>query len=427
MSSRAPRAPATVRPGRDGLDRQAAARLLRDARPLGPEGRQNLAGTDARNADEAVEWAFTTIPDSLGARRLKIQMLLRQGNLEAADTLIAQGLLQRPTNASLSYLRARSLFAQGKLAPASRELRLVLAKRPRHRGTLELAGRVAFGLGDRRRAVPLLERAERRRPDDGIRSLLTEVWLEGGRPDMARAALRRMAAPTALLQARVLRAEGRLLEARETLEKAAESAATSDRADITTGLISLLEETSDLQRLRRTLESVGTDQPAVLARAGLSWLGMGAFYTAAVQMSKLARVRGYRAQALVVLTVAAAMVNRTRLASRALARLRRTPEPIEPRTVAEAWGRALLGRVLLDQCSARKAGSDPHTGRLQQLLRDASGVFEEALASGEAMPKRQRRRLRQHLAVCGQVSSQFNDGAGDSPVPYSAGKTRLAA
>ncbi|MHC4969245.1 MAG: hypothetical protein ACYTF4_11575, partial [Planctomycetota bacterium] len=218
MSGRSPSAPATVRDGRDDLGRERAARLLRDARRLGPEGRQNLAGTDA---DEAVEWAYSTMPDSLGARRLKIQMLLRQGNLEAADTLIAQGLLQRPTNASLSYLRARSLFAQGKLAPARRELRLVLAKRPRHRGTLELAGRVAFGLGDRRCTVALLERAERRRPDDGIRSLLTEVWLESGRPDMARAVLRRMAAPTALLQARVLRAEGRLLEARETLEKAA--------------------------------------------------------------------------------------------------------------------------------------------------------------------------------------------------------------
>ncbi|MHC4785394.1 MAG: tetratricopeptide repeat protein [Planctomycetota bacterium] len=279
MSGRSPSAPATVRDGRDDLGRERAARLLRDARRLGPEGRQNLAGADA---DEAVEWAYSTMPDSLGARRLKIQMLLRQGNLEAADTLIAQGLLQRPTNASLSYLRARSLFAQGKLAPARRELRLVLAKRPRHRGTLELAGRVAFGLGDRRCTVALLERAERRRPDDGIRSLLTEVWLESGRPDMARAVLRRMAAPTALLQARVLRAEGRLLEARETLEKAARNAATSDRADITTGLISLLEETSDLQRLRRTLEPVGIDQPAVLARAGLSWLGMGAFHTAAV-------------------------------------------------------------------------------------------------------------------------------------------------
>jgi tetratricopeptide (TPR) repeat protein len=405
-----------VRVGQDSLDRAAAAVLLRDA---------YRARSD--DADDAVGWAYSTMPESLGARRLKIEMLLRQGNFEAADTLIAQGLLQRPTNASLSYLRAWSLFAQARLAPAGRELRLVLAKRPRHRGALELAGRVAHGLGDARRAVHLLERAERRRPDDDLRSLLTEAWLDGGRPDMARSVLQRMTAPTALLQARVLRAEGRLLEARETLEQAAGDAAAGDHTDIMAALIELLEEASDLQRLRRILEPVGADRPAVLARAGMGWLAMGAFHTAAVRMAKLARVRGYRASALVVLMVAAAMINRPRLANRALQRLRRVAESIEPNMVAEAWGRGLLGRLLLDQCSARKAGSDPPTGRLQELLREASNVFEEALVPGEPLSKRQRRHLQQHLAVCRQVSAQFDDDAADSPAPYSAGGTRRAA
>jgi tetratricopeptide (TPR) repeat protein len=396
-----------------------------------PEGCQEWSehgGRDAPNdPDDAVEWAFSTMPDSLGARRLKIQMLLRQGNVEAADALVAQGLLQRPTNASLSYLRARSLFAQGKLEPAGRELRLVLAKRPRHRGALELAGRVACGLGDARRAVALLERAERRRPDDEIRSLLVEAWLDGGRPRMAQKVLRRMAAPTPLLRSRVLRAAGRLLEAREMLEQAAGDTTAADHANVMAGLIDLLEGTSDLQRLRRILEPVDTDRPAVLARAGMAWLAMGAFHTAAVRMWKLARIRGYRARALLVLTVAAAMVNRTRLANRALERLRRLAEPIAQKTVAEAWGRGLLGRLLLDQCSALKAGSDPHTGRLQQLLRDASDVFEEALASEGPLAKRQRRHLQRHLAVCRQVSAQADDEVADSPTPYSAGETRRAA
>jgi tetratricopeptide (TPR) repeat protein len=405
--------------------------MLRDARrfqPFGPEGRQNVAGMDARDdADDAVEWAYATMPRSLAARRLKIQVLLRQGNLEAADALIAQGLLQRPTNASLSYLRARSLFAQGKLEPAGRELRLVLAQRPRHRGALELAGRVARGLGDARRAVALLERAEHRRPDDHIRSLLVEAWLAAGRPNMARKVLRRMAAPTPLLRARVLQAAGRLLEARELLEAAAADTAASDHADVMTELIDLLESASDLQRLRRALEPVDVDRPAVLARAGTAWLAMGAFHTAAVRMSKLARVRGHRAPALLVLTVAAAMVNRTRLASRALQRLRRIDEPITRKTVAEVWGRGLLGRLLLDQCSARKAGADPHTGRLQRLLQDASEVFEQELAVAGASPGRQQHDLQRHLAVCRQVSAEADDEVADSPAPYSAGETRRAA
>ena len=416
MSNQSTRHPATAHADRGSLDREAAAQLLRDAR---------RAHSD--DADDAVEWAYSTMPESLAARRLKIRMLLRQGNLEAADALIAQGLLQRPTNASLSHLRARSLFAQGRLEPAGRELRLVLAQRPRHRGALELAGQVARGLGDARRAVALLERAERRRPDDDIRSQLIEAWLDGDRPDRARKVLRRMAAPTALLRARVLRAAGRLLEARELLEQAAADPTAADHTDVMTELIDLLEGTSDLQRLRRVLEPVDTDRPAVLARAGMAWLAMGAFHTAAVRMAKLARVRGFRAQALLVLMVAAAMVNRTRLASRALERLRRIAEPIGPKTVAEAWGRGLLGRLLLDQCSARKAGADPHTGRLQQLLRDASGVFEEALASEGSPSKRPRRHLQRHLAVCRQVSAQADDEVADSPAPYSAGGIRLAA
>jgi tetratricopeptide (TPR) repeat protein len=416
MSNQATRHPATARAHRGSLDREAAARLLRDAR-----------GARPNDADDTVEWAYSTMPESIAARRLKIRMLLRQGNLEAADALIAQGLLQRPTNASLSYLRARSLFAQGKLEPAGRELRLVLAKRPRHRGALELAGRVARGLGDARRAVALLERAEQRRPDDRIRSLLVEAWLAGGRPSMARKVLRRMAAPTPLLRARVLRAAGRLLEARETLEQSAADTSAGDDADVMAELMDLLEDTSDLQRLRRVLEPVDIGRPAVLARAGMAWLAMGAFHTAAVRMSKLARVRGYRAPALLVLTVAAAMVNRTGLANRALERLRRIDEPIGPRMVAEAWGRGLLGRLLLDQCSARKAGADPHTGRLQQLLRDASDVFEEALASAGSSPRRHRRHLQRHLAVCRQVSAPADDEVADSPAPYSAGETRRAA
>jgi len=413
MSNQATKHPATTRANRGSLDREAAARLLRDAR--------------SNDAGDAVEWAYLTVPECLGARRLKIRMLLRQGNHEAADALIAQGLLQLPTNASLSYLRARSLFAQGKLEPAGRELRLVLAKRPRHRGALELAGRVARGLGDARRAVALLERAERRRPDDQIRSLLVEAWLDGGRPNMARKVLRRMAAPTALLRAGVFRAAGRLLEARELLEQAATDRTAADHTDVMTELIDLLEATSDLQRLRRVLEPVDTDRPAVLARAGMAWLAMGAFHTAAVNMARLARVRGFRTQALLVLMVAAAMVNRSRLADRALERLRRIAEPIGPRTVAQAWGRGLLGRLLLDQCSARKAGADPHTGRLRQLLQDASGVFEGALASEGSPSKRQRRHLQRHLAVCRQVSAQADDEVADSPAPYSAGEIRRAA
>ena len=108
-------------------------------------GGARAAGPDE---PEDVEWTFAAMPDSPSAQRLKIELLLRHGDTESADALIARGLLQRPTDAGLTLLRARSLFAQGKLDRARRELRLVLAKRPHHRGAIELAGHVALELGD---------------------------------------------------------------------------------------------------------------------------------------------------------------------------------------------------------------------------------------------------------------------------------------
>jgi hypothetical protein len=121
------------------------------------------------------------------------------------------------------------------------------------------------------------------------------------------------------------------------------------------------------------------------------------------------------------------MIHRHRLANRALARLRRIAEPIEQAAVADAWGRGLRGRLLLDQCSARRAGSDPNTGRLQELLREAAQVFEEALDAGGPQATQQRSRLRRHLAVCRQASAPTDEAEAVPPSSIPAGNTRQAA
>ena len=140
-------------PVRPSVDRLTAAVLLRAARR-------------ADAADDTIEWASTIMPDRNPVRRLRIQQLLAHGNFEAADALIAQGLRRRPTDASLSLLRARSLFAQDRFDSAGRELRLVLTRRSHHRGALELAGKVAMRLGHPRQAVRLFQRAQGVRCDD---------------------------------------------------------------------------------------------------------------------------------------------------------------------------------------------------------------------------------------------------------------------
>ena len=226
-----------------------------------------------------------------------------------------------------------------------------------------------------------------------------------------------MTAPPALLTSRLLVAEGRLLEATEVLEKATTDVTLTDHDAMVCELIDVLEARGDRSRLRQILVGLSTDRPRVLARAGLAWLSMGAFHAAAVRMAALARVAGYRGHALAVLMVAAAMLGRTRLSRRVLDRLRRLDEPVERQTVADAWCRGLFGRLLLDQCSARAAGADPHTGRIHRLLREAAGVFHDELGQDDrSISPSERGDLRHHLTVCKGVSDQRRDVA-HAPAP----------
>ena len=390
------------------IDRAAAAVLLRAAHVT--------HGTDA--SDEAIEWAFTVMPDRRAAQRLRIGQLLTHGNYEAADALLGRGLRRRPTDASLSLLRARSLFAQDKFDAAAREIRLVLAQRPHHAGAMELAGQVQMKLGRPLRAVRHFQRAATRRPGDRAAAMVAQAWLTAGRTRTARDVVEQMDDPPPLLTSRLLAAEGRLLEATDTLDRARNEAHGTDYEDIVCELITRLEAQGDLSRLRRILVAVSTEHPVILAMAGNAWLSMGAFHTAAVRMATLARIRGYRARATTVLMVAAAMLNRSSLAERALRRLRRLDEPVEQFDVAEAWCRGLFGRLLLDQCSARRAGADPHTGRLQRLLRDAMTVFQDDLAhTGPSMPRTVRRDLQQHIEVCDIASAMVAQDAATARVP----------
>ncbi len=371
------RGPARRRHGRRerqpaNLDRKDAAGLLRAARAV-------TTGDDA----EAIDWAFLAMPDSVPARRLKIEHLLWQGDNDMAGTLIAQGLLQHPTNPSLTLLRARRLYAQGKVRQAEAELRMVLAARPHHCGTLELAGRVSAELGESSRAVQFLRQAAAERAgNDRVAGLLVQSLLDAGYADRAAGAMRRMARPPARLKARVLRAMGRLLEAVELLETASHAGdSTQDPDDAFCELVDTLEEAVDLPRLRVTLEGINLSRPTALARAGRAWLILGEFRTAVVQMARLARLPQHRRDALAVLVVAAAMLDRLSLAERAVCRLQLTEEGIDAGSMADVWRRGLMGRLLLDQRTAGRAGSDPSPSQLDWLLKAAADALGGELAA----------------------------------------------
>ncbi len=395
-----------VSPDRAIAARHAAARLLRDAR--------RAVGDDVA---EAVDWAFSQMPDSLGARRLKIQQLVDQGDLESASVLVAQGLLRRPTDASLTLWRARILYQQEQFEQCARELRIVLARRPHHFATLELAGLAARKLNAPLRAASFFARAEARRPGDvPTRHLLVEAWIDEGRLDKAGCVLSGIDSPPARLSAKYLRAQGRLLEAAEALETAFGRGRGDEDEAVVCDLITILEESGNMARLRRLLERIDVRQPAALARAGLAWLWLGEFRLAAVRAARLARVPGFRSRGLLVLLVASALLQRPTLVERALARLRRSDDEIDPKVVAEAWCRGLMGRLLQAQCNPRQAGADPQAGQLGSLLREAADVFDQQLTTAAGLLPARRRELQQCQIVC-QAGLRLTFAAPPKPTP----------
>ena len=382
------------------IDRAQAAALLQKAR--------NAEGTVANN--DAIDWTFSQLPESPGARILKINQLIGQVDLDEASAVIAQGLLQRPINASLTFLRAKILYAQGKYDDCEHELRLLLLKRPKHFASLVLAGRIAIANEAPLRAASYFTRASSGPLcDRETLKLLANAWNEAGQVREARKVLERIQPRPLFLTAKVLKAEGRLLEAADTFEAAAGNSVGSQREAAICQLIAVLEEIGDMPRLTRILEHIDKSTPIALVRAGQAWLWLGAFKTALIRMASLSKVPGYMSPALTIGLVASSMLNRHRLSERILERLRTGDRPVESQDIAKAWCCGLMGKLLLAQCDPKQAGADPRTGQLGLLLQDAVNVFDQQLGELDAsLTSTQQAELEHHRTVCQQGLSDLS-------------------
>lgn len=381
------------------INRDKAAILLREARNV----------LDIQTC-ETIDWAFSQIPDSPGARRLKIKQLISQDDLDAASALISQGLLQRPTNAALTLLRAQVLFGQENYGECELELRLLLLKRPKHFTSLILAGQIALMLDDPLRSASYFTRASSRRPSD-IRTLklLAKSWIAAGKVQAARQVLERIQPQPLFLAATLLKAEGRLLEAADAFEHAASNLSGSTRETAICELIAVLEEIGDMPRLKRILDPINKSTPNALLRAGQAWLWLGAFKTALVRMASLSKVPEFMYPALTIGLVASCMLNRHNLSERILQRLHTEDKPVNNHTLAHAWCCGIMGRLLLAQCNPRQAGADPRTGQLGHLLQEAVIVFDQQLGEiGDSICSTRQSELEHHLIVCQQGLSDLS-------------------
>ena len=331
-------------------------------------------------ADEAADWAIATLPTSRAARRLKIARLLAADDAPSADAVLMQGLLARPNDPSLLTIRAQRLLAVGQNVAAREAIQLVLHTRPKNRHALLLAAAIERAMKNYSRAATLLQRAVgvSQSPHRELAlAQLTESLLEAGNMTAAHLTLQQIPSPPAELHARVLIAQGKLRVAANLLARALLAAQRSiDRDNLLCQLIDTLERIGDTIELERVGRSISAESPHAQLRICLPWLEWGWFRKVILTAARFASVPQHRSSALILMIAAADAADRPSLAKRALRRLLADGGYVETEPMAEAWRRALIGRLLNRQCELYGPGSDPPANQLGPLLHSAAATLE---------------------------------------------------
>lgn len=399
------------------IDRAEAARLLHLAR-----------SADPIDADQLIDWAFAVLPDSPAIRRLKIISFLAQNDVDAADALIAIGLLHRPTDPSLTFLRARSLFMQEEYERADQEIRLVLSQRRNHVGVQDLAARIAHARKDFIRAIHHYDRILDLQPNrSDIREMLVRDLLRIDNVRRAKTILDSLIYTPPLLEAQVLRAEGKMLDAAKCLEDAAEKANDlSDQDTLLCELIDLLESLGHWPRLIHLVSKLPSDTPHASLRASQAMLLIGRFNQCRELTDRFASRPRLARETQANRLVADALQGRISLAENENEQQMVAVDPAGLALLAENWQRGILGLIVSNQWSRKLSSASHNSGVLRSLVQQALGVFNHELAKDEKdrsdMPTAEIQRYR---ALCllrldspVQAAEAFNQ-ASKTPAPPS--------
>jgi len=367
-----PTPPGTLEPG--SITRHQAAQLLKLAR----SGAGEVVA-------EAIDWAYAAMPDRAIVHRLKIRSLLRNGNHESADAAIAQSLLLYPVDPVLSTMRAERLLAKGQLESASREIGLVLARHPERPTALALGADIARRRGDTAQAIALLERAvDVRSEDAALRIALIEALLDDEEHVRAARELALLIDPPALLEARVLRACGQLIDALARLEAEWSAGENGEHADlVASGIVELLEITGQLDRLERFVTELTVDHPGALSRAAEACLVLGRFEDAMRLGAALLRRRAFVPMGRGILLVAATLKGSFGVAERAARQLSTSERTIDRITLAELWRRGMIGRLISRATTLDTENAGRHPSVLATLAQSAGELFRELLTDAE--------------------------------------------
>ncbi len=365
------------------ITREQAARLLRRTRAAIVRG-------DER-AGELIGWACAAMGDRRTVRCLKIDHLLANGHYDSADAMIARSLMQDEDHPLMRLRFARSLRLQGRVKQADAEIQKTLAVRPKHCASLKLGAEIAAEIGHFQRAVFLWTLAVDERPGDReLRCGLVQACIDAGMARQAAAQLEMVKDPPTILQARVLCAQHRVLEAIEALEC---STWNNRSEDEWCELIDCLEDAGDVVRLRKVISEIVEVKPTALLRASQALLSLGEFAEAAERLERV--IEGdvplpLKREAMMSLVIARAMDAERSATDENVQGTLETMMRSELGTTDNAsghaalWLRGLLGRCIRSQASGKKCGADPSTSVLQPMLRDAVRQLERAIVPGRA-------------------------------------------
>lgn len=357
------------------ISRAQAAQLLKLARSEGGDV-----------VTEAIDWAYAAMPERAIVQRLKARSLMQTGYFEAADAVIAQALLLYPTDPVLSVLRAERLLAKGQLESAAREVNLVLANHPRRPTALALGATIAMKRCDYETAVQLFERAVEARPlDQALRLQLIEALLAGEKHVQAARQFASLTNPPALLEARVLKAQGRHIDALTRLEDEWAGELEGEHADeVAAAIVETLETIGQLERLEQFVSELTTAHPRAIARAAETYLILGRFEDAMRLGGQLLRRRAFVPIGRGILLVAATMHGNFGVAQRAARQLVTSELTIDRISLAELWRRGMIGKLICRNTSLATVENSARHSTLATLAQSAADQFRELLAEAEA-------------------------------------------
>ncbi|MEM7227886.1 MAG: tetratricopeptide repeat protein [Planctomycetota bacterium] len=374
-------------------DRIAAAALLRDARAAMADG----------SFDDRIDWAYASVPECLGAIRMKVRSLIDMDDHETVRAVLAQALLIRPMHPSLGLLRGEILLHLDRVDDAAREVRLALDQRPTHGETLHLGARIALRNHDPVGALHLLERAVAQHPlVDEFRSALIPVLLDLDRAQDAARHVDLLLEPNPVLRATVLARSGSMHDALAVLTEAMASDDSDEVCHAFEAQLDLLERIGDLPALATLIDerdaNLPTDIELCVAR---SMLTLGRFGDVLRIVEPLTKDPTHRLDALRLQTVAASAGERHVLAREALMDLYRSSTAAEASTLADLWRRVWLGQAIIDPVGSRQAGADPHVSLLQPMLATAIEVIGDALEhDDQGLSHTERHRLVSERTAC---------------------------